>query len=120
MNTNRERAKAWMLEQCSAEASGTRMGVTDVDGIDFDTETGVPCNCLDALTRLLDDVCAKVRDDERERIVRWLYEAPVNTLREGAVAIAEDVERGTHVVAINGAPGPATQVWGEMTKAEKT
>lgn len=54
--TSRERAKAWMLERCPAEATGTRFGTEDVDSGDTDTETGVACDCLDALTKLLDDV----------------------------------------------------------------
>lgn len=54
--TNRERAKAWMLERCPAEATGTRFGTEDVETVDTDTETGNPCDCLDALTKLLDEV----------------------------------------------------------------
>ena len=54
--TNRERAKAWMMERCPAEATGTRFGTDDVESGDTNTETGKPCDCLDALTKLLDEV----------------------------------------------------------------
>ena len=64
--TTRERAKAWMLERCPAEATGTRFGTDDVESGDTDTETGKPCDCLDALTTLID----AERADERSDIIR--------------------------------------------------
>jgi hypothetical protein len=54
--TNRERAKAWMLERCPSELQGTRFGTDDVESNDTDTESGKPCDCLDTLTVLLDGV----------------------------------------------------------------
>lgn len=65
--TNRERAKAWMLEQCISEATGTRFGTENVDDGSADTETGKPCDCLDTLTKLLDEA------EQRGRFWREKY-----------------------------------------------
>lgn len=54
--TNKERAKSWMLERCRAELIGSRLNIGELDSnIDTDIESGLTCDCLDSLTKLLDE-----------------------------------------------------------------
>jgi hypothetical protein len=50
--TNRERARRWCMSRCAAMPKGEHRIDVDVK----DDPTDPPCDCLESLTKLLDEV----------------------------------------------------------------
>lgn len=78
--TLRERAKVWMLERCPAELTGTRFGAEDVEDTSSDTESGKPCDCLDALTLLLGSIRQQALEDAADLVASTNYYEPNETI----------------------------------------